>query len=336
MKGLIVAFTILAMTTPLFAGGGSESGSTASSGPKNVNLEWCTGSVGGSWYVLSAGLAQLIEEQASNVKIRVVPGAGVQNSMTVGDNKTEIGFGMPTLVMDAVKGRPPFEKAYNGIRGIANGFSFNYYHFVAAEDTGITNIEDFFTNPQNISIDVTKTGSSGEDVFNKIMTSYLKTSYADLEAKGAKFFYNEYTTISINFRDKHINFTGVNIIPPSSLVQELSTARKIRLLPLPEPMRQHMSKEYGYGLGSLTKQLYPGLLTEDVPTITTGTMIMCHESLDEGVVYQITKIVCENPERLMNIDKGLTEFSPAEACQGMPVPLHPGAERYYREKGYIK
>jgi TRAP-type uncharacterized transport system substrate-binding protein len=65
-------------------------------------------------------------------------------------------------------------------------------------------------------------------------------------------------------------------------------------------------------------------------------MAMCHASLDEGVVYQITKIICENPERLMNIDKGLKDFSAAEACKDMPVPLHPGAERYYREKGYIK
>jgi TRAP transporter TAXI family solute receptor len=326
-------FTLFAAGAPVFAGGSPEGGK---GGTKNVQLEWASGSIGGAWYVISAGLAQLIEEQAPNIKIRVVPGAGTQNSITVGENKTEIGFGMPTLVMDASRGRAPFEKKYEDIRGIANGFSFNYYHFIAAEETGVKTFQDFLKSPERIRIDVTKKGASGEDVFNKILTGYLKSSYEAFEAKGAKFSFNEYTTIAINMKDKHIDFTGVNIIPPSSLVQELAAGRKIRVISLPEDVRAYMNKEHGYGLGVIKKEVYPGLLTEDIKTITTGTMAMCHKSLDDETVYAITKILCENPERLMNIDKGLKEFSAAEACKDMPVPLHPGAERYYREKGYLK
>ena len=336
-RTVVVVMALLLSGFMVFAGGGSEESSEESSGgvQQVTQLEWAAGSVGGGWYLMSAGIVQLIEENAPNIKIRVVPGGGTQNSFTVGDNKTEIGFGMNNLVMDASNGRDPYDKPYDDIRAIANGFSFNYYHFLAAEDTGIKTFDDFMNYQKNIRIDVTKKGSSGEDIFRKIL-GYFQTSYEDMEAKGAKIFFNEYSSITTNIKDKHIDFTGINIAPPASIIQELSLGRKLRVIPLPEDLRDFMNSEYGYGKAVIKKSMYPDLLTDDIPTITTGTMAMCHASVDEEVVYQITKILCENPSKLANIANSLKDWNPADAWKDMPVPLHPGAERYYREKGYLK
>jgi hypothetical protein len=137
-------------------------------------------------------------------------------------------------------------------------------------------------------------------------------------------------------RDRHIDFFGGNLIVPAGAILEISSARRIRLLPLPEPLRQHLNREHGFGLGVIRRDSYPTLLTEDVPTVTTGTMLMAHSSLDEEIVYTIARIINENPQRLVNIDRGLADFSAAEAWKDMPVPLHPGAERYYRSRGYLR
>ena len=330
-KNLIaVLLAIFVAAASVFAGGGQEPGA-----PRTVNLEWAAGGSGGMWYVLSAGLAQLISEQAPHIRIRVIPGAGVQNSITVGENRTELGFGMPNLVMDAYRGRGSYDRRFQEIRGIANGFSFNYYHLVAAEDTGIRTFEEFWNARNNWRFDANIRGGSGEEIWSKIMGFY-NTSYAELQARGARFFYNAHETISLNMRDRHIDFAGMNIIPPSAVIHEISAARRIRFLALPEPLRQYLNREHGFGLGVIRRDSYPTLLTEDIPTVTTGTMLMAHSSLDEEIVYTIARIINENPQRLVNIDRGLADFSAAEAWKDMPVPLHPGAERYYRSRGHMR
>ncbi|MDR1786470.1 MAG: TAXI family TRAP transporter solute-binding subunit [Spirochaetaceae bacterium] len=338
MKKSILTFTALLAALVLLAGcskkGGDAAGAPAKSEPKRVMLQWVSGNENGGWYIINAGLSKLIAEQAPHIQITVVPGGGVMNCITVGEGESELGFGMPNLVMDAAQGRAPFEKKYEDLRGIANGFSSNYYHLVAAQSTGVKTFDDLVKYPK-LRMDVTQKGSSGEDVFAKIMKFYLNTSYEEWEKKGAKFDFNAYSAITANFGDRHIDFTGVNIIPPTSVVQECAAARPINLVALPEDLRQTMRAQ-GYGLATIKKEMYPSILTEDVPTITTGTMAMCNKSLDDEVVYTITKIICENPERLANIDKGLSGFMANEPWKDMPIPLHPGAERYYREKGYIK
>lgn len=334
--GMVYALVFLFILLPAISWQDTRAAEAADA-QKTVRLEWASGAPGGMWYLISAGIAQLIKDQAPHIEILVVPGAGTENTAIVGDNQKPIGFGMPNLVMAAVKGRPPYPKKYEGIRGIATGLGYNYYHLIAAEDTGVKTFEEFVKFPKkDIRIDVCRKGSSGENIFNDILTGYLKSSYDAYKADGAKFFFSGYSTISTNMKDKHINFTSINIIPPASIIQELSVGRDLNILAMPEDLRHLMNKEYGYGLGVIKKESYPKILHEDVPTITTGTMVMCHESLDEDVAYAIAKVLCENKEYLVNIDKNLELFSAEKACLDMPVPLHPGAERYYREKGYLK
>ena len=85
----------------------------------------------------------------------------------------------------------------------------------------------------------------------------------------------------------------------------------------------------------IKKEMYPGILTEDIPTATMGTVLMAHKSLDPEVAYQIIKIIAENKDRLSAIHKSLG-FDPKVGWKDLPGPLHPGAERYYKEMGYMK
>ena len=104
----------------------------------------------------------------------------------------------------------------------------------------------------------------------------------------------------------------------------------------PDDLLQHFKKEYGFGIGTIRKEMYPGIITADIPTATMGTAIIAHKSLDADVAYKIVKIICENKDRLPAIHKSMTVFDPATAWKDLPAPLHPGAERYYKEMGYMK
>ena len=80
---------------------------------------------------------------------------------------------------------------------------------------------------------------------------------------------------------------------------------------------------------------YPGQ-EKDIRTVAQPNFLACRPDLPEETVYLITKTIFENLPFLHNIHKATMAMSLERATLGLPVPLHPGAEKYYREKGIIK
>ncbi len=95
-------------------------------------------------------------------------------------------------------------------------------------------------------------------------------------------------------------------------------------------------EDYAYSRGVIPRSVYPDMMDQDVMTPVMGTVIICHKSVPEEVVYAITKALCENKDRLPEIHKSMKVFDPETAWKGSAAPLHPGAERYYKEQGYMK
>ena len=302
---------------------------------QKVRLTWTAGGTGGGWFVMAAGVAKIIEEKAPNIQINVIPGGGTSNQPVVGMKKAELGWGLPPFVKAAVDGEDPYKEKYTDIRTIGGSFSDQFLHVMAAEDTGVTTVKQLIGYPKPIRVGPGKIGVSGEWTFKKIL-DYYGTSYDAIKAKGGKVLFTGYTEIATNLKDRHIDFACINIAPPASIVQEAALGRKLVILPWPEDLRKEMVEKYSFSYGAIKKESYPGLLAEDIPTVGMGTVITVHKDVDPDVVYQITKIVNEIKDRLPAIHKSMEVFDPATAWKDMPAPLHPGAIRYYKEKGYLK
>lgn len=303
---------------------------------EKTRLTFVSGGTGGGWFVMAAGLGKIIEEKAPHLQITVIPGGGATNQPVVGTKKAELGWALPPFLVAAMKGLDPYTEKFEDLMVIGGSFSDNFLHVLAAEDTGVTTIRGMIEYPKPIRVGTGKVGVSGEFTFRKMIEDYFRTNYDEIKKKGGKIFQTGYTEIAINLKDRHIDFACLNIAPPAAIVQEAALGRKLRILPWPEDLLKLMQKNYGFGIGVIKKEMYPDILTADVPTATMGTVIMVHKSVDPKVVYEITKIVCEAKDRLPSIHKSMEVFDPATAWKDMPGPLHPGAMRYYKEKGYMK
>jgi hypothetical protein len=176
---------------------------------------------------------------------------------------------------------------------------------------------------------------SGEWSLVKIL-NYYKSSYEDIKKKGGKVLFTGYTEIATNLKDRHIDFAAINIAPPASIVQESALGRTLRILPWPEDLRKYMKEEFSFSYDVIKKASYPEVLTEDVPTVGMGTVIMVHKDMSDDVAYTLTKLTNEMKDRLPAIHKSMEVFNPAVAWKDQPVPLHPGAIKYYKEKGLMK
>ena len=301
-----------------------------------ARVTWTAGGTGGGWFVMAGGIAKIVQEKNPNIQINVIPGGGTKNQPVVGSNKAELGWALPPFVVLARKGADLYKgKKYEDITVLGGGFSQNYLHVMAAQDTGVKTMAEFRDYPKPIRVSPGKIGVSGEFTYRKMLEEYFKTSYDDIKKKGGKVIFIGYTGISTNLKDRHIDFACINIAPPAAIIQEAALGRKLTIISWPDDLLQLMKTKYGYGIGVIKKEMYPGLLTEDIPTATMGTVLMAHKSLDPEVAYQVIKIISENKDRLPAIHKSLG-FDPKTGWKDLPGPLHPGAERYYKEMGYMK
>jgi TRAP transporter TAXI family solute receptor len=302
------------------------------------SLTWTAGAVGGGWYAISGGMAELLREKAG-LNIKVVPGGGTQNPVLVARGEAELGMGLPPLLDAAAKGADPYKgQAMPDLRALAGNMSLNTFHFYVGAETPFAamTMEQIFKGKKPIRLAISKPGSSDVWVFEKVMEFY-GTSYKDWEAGGARFFRGSYTEQAGAFKDRNVDGTFTFLALPGASITEASVGRSLKLLPFPEPLLAHLGT-FGLGKGTIPANTYPKAANAGEPVVsaTMGTTITVSTKMAPALAYTITKTLNDNADRVRKIHGSLADFDPSRAYLALGVPLHPGAERYYREKGYLK
>jgi TRAP transporter TAXI family solute receptor len=300
-----------------------------------TTLEWSCGSVGGGWYTMGAGIAEIVKAAVPEITIKVIPGGGTLNPPRVGEAKALMAWGLPPFVATAMQGMEPYDKKYPDIRCIGGSFSDNNLHWAAAKDTGATSIEELIVNKKPIRITVGTVGTSDEFSLRKVLESYGVT-YDDIKKWGGKVFFAGYSEATSLLKDRHVDYAFANIAPPAAYLLDAKIGRPLRLLPFSEKTLAYLEEKYSYTRGVIPQKAYPDMLDQDIVSPVMGTVAIVHKSVPDDVVYAITKAICENKDQLPEIHKSMAIFDPKTAWQNMPAPLHPGAEKYYKEMGYMK
>src|SRR6266850_1323211 len=310
------------------------------------SLTWTAGAVGGGWYTISGGMAELLREKAG-LNIKVIPGGGTQNPLLVEKGEADLGMGLPPLLGAALRGEDPYPgQKMEKLRALAGNMSLNTFHFYVAADSPFakTTMEEIFKTKKPMRLAISKPGSSDVWVFEKIMEFYgycqagkTEDCYKSWEAAGAKFFRGSYSEQAGAFKDRNVDGTFTFLALPGASITEASVGRKLKLLAFPEPLLAHLGK-YAIGKGTIPAGTYPQAANgkDTVVSATMGTTITVHSKMANDLAYTITKTLNDNPDRVRKIHGSLADYDPAKAYLYLGVPLHPGAERYYREKGYLK
>jgi uncharacterized protein len=310
------------------------------------SLTWTAGAVGGGWYAISGGMAELMREK-TGLNIKVVPGGGTQNPVLVQNGEAEIGMGLPPLLQAALNGEDPYKgQKMADLRAVAGNMSLNTFHFyVGAESpfAGMT-MDEIFKGRKPIRIGISKPGSSDVWVFEKVMEFYgmcaggrVEECYKTWESAGAKFFRGSYTEQAGAFKDRNVDGTFTFLALPGASVTEASVGRTLKLIPFPEPLLAHLGK-FGLGKGTIPAGTYPKASNGNEPLVsaTMGTTVTVSAKMPDDLAYTLAKTLNDNPDRVRKIHGSLADYEPAQGYLYLGVPLHPGAERYYREKGYLK
>ena len=298
---------------------------------------WTAGGVGGGWYTIAGGIANIINEKSGGVTVKVIPGGGTVNPRLVDKGDCELGWGLPFLNVAAWNGEDPYDKKHPNLRAIAGGMSLNFFHFYVAADSPIKTMDEVFKQKKAIRMAISPTGTSDEWVFRKVINHY-KVDYKDLEAAGFKFFRGSYAEQASQFKDRNVDSVFTFLALPGAAVTEASIGRSLRLIPFSPEVLQSLLK-YGIESGKIPPGTYPKAANgnEDVTTAVAGSVILVNKSVSDDAAYRMAKAVHENLDAFRKIHGSLVPYQLKDAVTGLGlIPLHPGAEKYFKEKGVVK
>ena len=302
-------------------------------GAQAQTLEWTAGQVGGGWFGQASGMAALVHEADPEINIRVVPGGGTANPTKIQRGTSQIGTGLDIFLKAAYEGTGIYEGApHDKLRLIGMSFSDIYLHLYAGADAEIQDMDTLFEEGEDISIAVTKVGSSDEQTFRYLM-DYYDTSYEDLNDRGWKVNFVEYSSASSQFGDGVVDYVFNALGLPGAAIVEATQARDANFIAFPEEVLSSMADTYGYSTKPLPAGTYTGQ-DEEVPTLVMATALAASSDLSDDVAYEMIKTFCEKPDQMVAIHASIAVFECETAGGSLPVPLHPGVEKYLAEQGY--
>ncbi|RJQ60194.1 MAG: TAXI family TRAP transporter solute-binding subunit [Desulfobacteraceae bacterium] len=302
---------------------------TQATAQKRVFLTLASGSPGGVYYPLGGGMAVIIEKTAEGLRCASEStGASVENSRLVGSNESDMGMVMGSVAYMAASGKEPFEKKYDVVS------LFQMYpapeHIVTTAQTGIKKIADL--KGKKVSIDVPGSGCA---TMAKVI---LEEAGFNLEKDLT--IANLSQTESVQaLKDGVVDAVFFNFAYPASAVMDLAATRDIVMIPLEEGLADKIIKKYPYYL----KNVIPGKtyadVDQDILCLGDSNVMIGSKEMKDEVAYKIVKAIFTNVKEgkyaLVNIHPIAEQFTPQNAVNS-PLPLHPGAAKYFKEVGAIK
>lgn len=280
---------------------------------------------GGFWYVFAGAIGDEMQKTIPGSTVAIVEGGSISNIKGIENGQFHIAFSNGEAIPEALEGIGQFESKAENIRWMAT-FYPNPLHIVVRADSDIYSIEDL--KGKRVSPGIK--GYSGELMFQRVL-ELNDMSYDDLEAI-------DYvgTSDSINLiRDGHLDaFVGV-LATPSSTIQELDSSIGVRLISLSKDVVEQMKEaNEGFVPHTIEAGTYSNF-EEDTLTVAPFTTLLANKDLDDETVYTLTKLIVENADKWKKLNVSLKSFDGQYSVDNRIGPIHPGAEKYYKEAGYL-
>jgi TRAP transporter TAXI family solute receptor len=284
-------------------------------------LRFVTSNTGGSFYPIGVAISQVLSD--SGIKTAAEPGGGNSNPISVSQGKADLGFTFAPTFALAMAGQTPFPAPLKNIRALAYTH-VNTTQIAVTKESGITSIDQLKGQPfasQGLS-------AASATFFRVALGAYgLKEDDLNIVVRGGP-------TQGANFvRDRNaVGFQATTSVPNATFTEAFQSV-EMTLLPISDKAFQSIVASYPtFSRAAIPAGTYAGL-TEDVPSMSTGAVIVVRDDMDEKVAYEITKIMAENTKKLSGMHAALRPLTPKLMASVSGIPLHPGAERYFTEAG---
>jgi TRAP transporter TAXI family solute receptor len=285
-----------------------------------------TGGTSGVYYPLGVAIGKIFTDNIPDVKTQVqATKASVENLILLQQGRGEIAFTLGDSLKAAWEGdeEAGFKSRLDKLRTIGAIYP-NYIQIVATADSGIKTLADL--RGKSLSVGAPK---SGTELNSRAILAAAGLSYKDIGKVEYLPFAESVDLMKNRQLDATLQSAGLGV----ASLKDLSTSTEISVVSVPKEVVDKIGPPFVSVM--IPANTYTGQ-DKDVPTAAVINYLVTSSAVSDDLAYQMTKLIFESLPELANSHAAGKEIRLATAAVGSPVPLHPGAIRYYREKGLIK
>ncbi|WP_439580062.1 TAXI family TRAP transporter solute-binding subunit [Elioraea sp.] len=304
----------------------------AQSLPRHPPINFTTGSPTGTWFPVAAVVAEAVNALYQGQPVSVTPSAGgVANVLSVGSGNAQIGVSYAPFLRLAQQGdNEMYRQAFPKLRALASMVS-NALHIVVAHDM------DFAAAVRAGRPLVMATGPTGSTelfMIQEVLTGY-GSSIAAVRSAGGRVELLNTAGRADGWRNRQFEVVNFFINPPAADIISLMSARPdSRILSIEHAIASRIAERWGMLEVRMPPGTYPNQPAE-VVTLGMPYIYFTTTELDDTMAYNIVKSIAENQVRLASAASAFNAWKPQEMVKGLGIEIHPGAARYYRERGWI-
>ncbi|MCA1400428.1 TAXI family TRAP transporter solute-binding subunit [Bradyrhizobium sp. BRP56] len=285
-----------------------------------------TGGTSGVYYPLGVAMGKIYGDKIPGVKTQVqATKASVENLVLLQQGRGEIAFTLGDSLKAAWEGdaEAGFKNKLDKLRTIGAIYP-NYIQIVATAESGIKTLADL--KGKSLSVGAPK---SGTELNSRAILVAAGMSYKDL----GKVEYLPFAESVDLMKNRQLNATLQSAGLGVASLKDLSTSSEITVVAVAKETVDKIGPPFVSVI--IPANTYTGQ-DKDVPTAAVVNYLVTSSAVSDDLAYQMTKLVYESLPELANAHAAGKEIKLEAAATGSPVPLHPGAIRYYKEKGLIK
>ncbi|NLZ44413.1 MAG: TAXI family TRAP transporter solute-binding subunit, partial [Clostridia bacterium] len=297
----------------------------AGCGGKKTTLKMATGGTTGTYYAYSGTVSQVLSQKIANLSFDLqATGASKANIYLIADNEADIAIVQNDVMYYAYHGTDLFAGEKVGGFSAMAGVYAEVCQVVAKG--GISSIADL----RGKRVSVGDIGSGVEFNARQILEAYGMT-FDDIIVNNLSF-----GDSAAAFKDGKIDAFFCVAGAPTTAIVELATTNPVNLLEVDDEHAAKLIEKYPfYTKYNIPAGTYKGV-EADVQTVAVVATYIVASKLSEDLVYKMTKALFENAEEItVGHPKG-AELDPEYSVTSISIPMHPGAEKYYKEIGLLK
>jgi hypothetical protein len=318
---IAAAGLLLVLAIPAFATPTTESGE-AMEFPRFIEIG--TAGTGGAYYPIGIAMAEILNSKLDTQATAQVTGGAVENIQLIQEGSVKLALTNAASAYRGLNGIAPFTSASDRVRGVFSNLTQGVYQIAVMVDSKIQTVADL----EGKRVSLGPAGGLGVELSGYVFEA------AGFSIDDVRATYLSYDESMTTMADGNLDAVIIQTALPNPAIRQVeAVGKKIRLISLPEDVIAKVNGDYPY----FSRFVIPASMYDmasDTMTLNGTNMLIVDRDLSEEVVYQITAALLDNADLIRSSHPAASAFN-LETASEMAIPLHPGAERYYKEKGLL-
>ena len=281
-----------------------------------------TGGTSGTYYPIGGAIAQAASKSGALQATAETGNASVANLNLLGKGEIEVAFAQNDTAFWAYNGQQMFKEPVKNLRAVAALYP-EHVQVIIAKDAKIAGIDGL--KGKRVSVGA---AGSGVEADVRAIFEVAKLTYGDMRVDHLDF-----GATTNRFKDNQIDVGFVVAGFPTASIMDLTTTKDVGLLSFTDDFLTQLSKAHPYFVAStIPAKTYRGI-DQETKTPAVMAILVTHDKVPENVIYEFVKGLYENLATIHASHATAKQITLDSALNGITVPVHPGAARYYEEKG---